>query len=149
MSSMTSNPTGMRSTSQDLHVYPDEDRGFGWLFFAGSILGLAGIMRIIDSIWAFTYKGALPDNLRDGVLGDNLKTYAWVWLVIGALLIVASFMVIARSQFARWFGIIAAGLAAISAITWMPYYPVWSLVYIGLAVGAIYGLSVYGGRQVS
>ena len=34
--------------------------GDGWLFFAGTILGLAGLMRIFDSIWAFRYKGALP-----------------------------------------------------------------------------------------
>jgi hypothetical protein len=129
-------------------MYADEDRGFGWLFFAGSILGLAGIMRIIDSIWAFTYKGALPENLKNGVLGDNLKTYGWVWLGVGVVLLIASFLVVTRSQVARWFGIIAASLAAISAITWMPYYPVWSLVYIGLAIGVIYALSVYGGREL-
>jgi hypothetical protein len=29
----------------------------------------------------------------------------------------------------------------------MPYYPVWSLVYIGMGVGVIYALSVYGGRE--
>jgi hypothetical protein len=59
---------------------------------------------------------------------------------------VSSFLVIARSQLARWIGMIAAGIAAISAITWMPYYPVWSLTYVGLAVLALYGLARYGGR---
>jgi hypothetical protein len=129
-----------------LEIYRDDDKGFGWLFFAGSVLGLAGIMRIIDSIWAFTYKGALPDNLQNGVLGSNIKTYAWVWLAVGVILLASSFLVITRSQFARWIGIIAAAIAAVSAITWMPYYPIWSLTYIGLAVLVFYGLTVYGGR---
>ena len=43
----------------------------------------------------------------------------------------------------RWVGIVAAGLAAISAIFVMPYYPVWSLIYIALAVMVIYGLSAH------
>ena len=103
--------------SDQLMVYPEEERGGGWLFFAGTVLGLAGIMRIIDAIWAFTYKGALPENLKDGVLGSNLKHYGWAWLIVGAILIVSSFLVIVRSQLARWIGMIAAGIAAISAIT--------------------------------
>src|SRR5438477_11098882 len=57
--------------------------GMGWLFFAASIMGIAGVMRIIDSIWAFRYNGALPENLKDGVLGSNLSNYAWLWLIVG------------------------------------------------------------------
>lgn len=127
--------------------YGEPVAGAGWLFFSGTVLGLAGIMRIIDSIWAFSYKGALPDALKDGVLGSNLKNYAWLWLLVGIVLLIASFMVLVRSQFARWVGIIAAAIGTISAIAWMPYYPVWSLVYIAMGVGVIYGLSMYGGRE--
>ncbi len=146
MSYTTSRTDPRLVAEENMRLYPDEERGYGWLFFSGTILGLTGIMRIIDSIWAFTYKGTLPENLKDGVLGDSLKTYGWVWLGVGAILLIASFMVVTRSQIARWFGIIAAGLAAISAITWMPYFPVWSLVYIGLAVAVVYGLAAHGGR---
>jgi len=127
--------------------YDEPVAGAGWLFFAGTLLGLAGLMRVIDSIWAFSYKGALPDNLQNGVLGSNLKNYAWVWLGVGVLLLICSFLVLVRSQFARWVGIIGAGIGTVSAIAWMPYYPVWSLVYIGMGVGVIYALSVYGGRE--
>jgi len=49
----------------------------------------------------------------------------------------------------RWVGIIAAALAAISAIFVMPYYPVWSLIYIALAVMVIYGLSAHYGEQAA
>jgi hypothetical protein len=139
------------STAQDdpLTVYADEQRGSGWLFFAGTVLGFAGLMRIIDSIWAFSYKGALPDNLKNGVLGSNLKNYAWTWLIVGIVLVVSSFAVLAHSQFARWIGLIAAMVGGVSAITWMPYYPVWSLTYIGLAVLVFYALSRYGGLEAT
>jgi hypothetical protein len=133
------------STASDDDYYAPQ-RGAGWLFFAASILGLAGIMRIIDSFWAFSYHGALPNGLQDGALGSNLKHYAWLWLGVGIVMIISSFLVIAQNQFGRWAGIIGAAIGAVSAIFWMPYYPVWSLVYITLGVFVIYGLAVYGGR---
>ena len=135
-------------TDDRLEVYPDEEKGSGWLFFAGTVLGLAGIMRIIDSIWAFGYKGALPDNLKNGVLGSNLKNYAWTWLIVGIVLVLSSFLILVRSQFARWIGFFAATIGAVSAMTWMPYYPIWSLTYVGIAVLTFYALARYGGREV-
>jgi hypothetical protein len=125
---------------------PDTDSGFGWLFFAGTILGLAGFMRIVDAIWAFTYGGALPENLEDGLLGESLDGYGWTWLIVGIILIVSSGLLMVRSQIARWVGLVAAFIAALSAITWMPYYPIWSLMYVGMAVLVIYALARHGGR---
>lgn len=139
------------STTDDrLEVYPDEEKGSGWLFFAGTVLGLAGLMRIVDSIWAFTYKGALPqgETLTHGVLGDSLKNYAWTWLIVGIVLVASSFLILVRSQFARWIGFFAATIGGLSAMTWMPYYPVWSLTYVGIAVLTFYALARYGGREV-
>ena len=66
-------------------------------------------------------------------------------MLAGIVLILASFAILARSQFARWIGFIAATVGAISAMAWMPYYPVWSLVYIVIAVLVFYALARYGG----
>ena len=52
-----------------------------------------------------------------------------------------------RSQFARWIGIIAGALLIITALWWMPFYPVWSLAYVLIGILLIYGLAVYGGRD--
>ena len=122
------------------------DLGYGWLFFAGSILGIAGLMRVFDAIWAFRYDGVVPDELEGAILGNSLTTYAWVWLIVGVGLILASFAVLKRSQFARWIGIIGGAVLAITAFWWMPYYPVWSIAYVLIGVLVVYGLAVYGGR---
>ena len=123
--------------------------GLGWLFFAGTVLGMAGIMRLFDALWAFRYDGVVPDELEGAVLGTSLSTYGWLWVAIGLILIGASFAVLNRSQFARWIGIIAGAGLAISALWWIPYYPVWSLVYVMIGVFVIYGLAVHGGRVAS
>ena len=119
----------------------------GWLFFAGTVMGLAGMMRLLDSFWAFRYHGGLSDGLQNAALGSSVKTYAWTWLFVGIILLASSFLILARSQLARWVGYIAATIAALSAMTWMPYYPIWSLTYVAMAVLTFYALARYGGRQ--
>ena len=144
---MTATGSGQSAPAAGNESYPDVMRGSGWLFFAGTILGLAGLMRIVDAFWAFRYKGALPDGLQNGLFGDNLKHYAWAWLIVGVILIVSSFMILARSQVARWIGYIAAVIGGLSAMTWMPYYPIWSLTYVAIAVLVFYALARYGARD--
>jgi hypothetical protein len=124
-----------------------ENKGEGWLVFAAIALGVAGIMRIFDAIWAFRYHGAVPENLQNALFGTSLKNYGWLWLIVGIVLILCAFGVLTRSQFSRWIGIFAGAVAAISAIWWMPYYPIWSLTYIALGVLVIYGLAAYGSRE--
>jgi asparagine N-glycosylation enzyme membrane subunit Stt3 len=124
-----------------------DNDGKGWLTFAAVVLGVAGIMRIFDGIWAFRYKGAVPDHLQNALLGTTLKNYGWLWLIVGIVLILCALGVMTRSQLSRWIGVFAGAVIAISAIWWMPYYPIWSLTYIGIGVLVIYALFAYGGRQ--
>jgi hypothetical protein len=125
----------------------DQGNAEGWLVFAGILLMIAGVMRFFDAIWAFRYSGAVPDNLQNALLGHSLTTYGWVWLVISIILFVSGLAVMVRSQFARWIGILAAAVGAITAIWWIPYYPVWSLVYIFMGLLVIYGLAAHGQRE--
>jgi hypothetical protein len=124
-----------------------EPPGSGWMFFAASALGLAGVMRLIDAIWAFNYSGDLPNHLKGGLLGSSVDAYAWLWLVAGVVMLAASVLLLVRSQLARVIGFLAAFVGGVSAMAWMPYYPVWSLMYVAIAVLVIYALVRYGGRE--
>jgi hypothetical protein len=126
----------------------------GWLTFSAVVLIISGLMRIIDAIWAFSYHGALPDGLQGAVLGHSLKTYGWIWLITGVILIAAGALLFGprdrpAAEISRWVGIIAASLGAISAILLMPYYPVWSLLYIIIAVMVVYGLVAGYGEKTA
>jgi hypothetical protein len=43
--------------------------GDGWRYVAGTVLGIAGIMRFFDAIWAWSYNGAVPENLQNALFG--------------------------------------------------------------------------------
>jgi hypothetical protein len=132
------------------HAYARTSRGpNGWIIFASIALCLAGFMRLLDSIWAFQYHGALPEHLQGAIFGHNLKTYAWLYLILGVVLLCAGLAVLSRSEWARWIGMIAGALSPMAAIPWMPYYPVWSLVYIGIGFLVIYALAIHGRTENS
>jgi hypothetical protein len=119
----------------------------GWLLFSGVVLIVAGIMRVFDGLWALIHNGPVADNLHDALFGHSLTAYGVIWLIVGIILIFAGFFIMAPAgvtgKIARWVGIAAASIAAITAVVWMPYYPVWSLIYVGIAVMVIYGLSAH------
>ena len=123
----------------------------GWLTFSAVVLIVAGIMRILDAIWAFRYNGSVVDNLHDAIFGHSLTTYGWIWLIVGVILIVSGFLVMGAAtlgtEISRWIGVVAAAIAAITAVAWLPYYPVWSLVYVGGAGVVIYGLLAHFGEE--
>jgi hypothetical protein len=122
-----------------------EDEGSGWILFASIVLAAAGLMRVLDGIWAIRADERVP-VLKDQLLGDQLNAYGWLYLLVGIVLILAAVALYQRSQLARWIGIIGGAILTISAAMWLPFAPVWSLVYIFIGVFVIYGLAVYGGR---
>lgn len=130
-------------------TFAGEPPGGGWLVFAGITLLVAGVMRIFDAIWAFSYHGTLSANLQDALFGHSLTAYGWMYVAVGAILFVSGIAVMAESQVARWIGVAAGAIGAISAIWWMPYYPVWSLTYVGLGILVIYALVAHGQRTTS
>lgn len=124
----------------------NEGEAGGWLMFAGIALMVAGVMRFFDSLWAFAYKGSIPENLQNALFGHDLSTYGWLWLGVSIVLFVCGLGVLVRSQISRWVGIFAGAFAAISAIWWMPYYPIWALTYVAIGVLVVYALAAHGER---
>ena len=73
-----------------MNTVSDNDFPGGWLYFAGTVLGLAGLMRLVDAFWAFRYDGVLPDEFEGALLGTTLSTYGWAYImIIGTLVIYA------------------------------------------------------------
>jgi hypothetical protein len=123
----------------------DEERGAGWLIFAATMLGLAGILSVIDGIVALSRSRFYVANAT--YVFSDLRTWGWITLLIGVLAIIAAGGVLSGSQFARWFGIIGAGLVAVEQFAFMQAYPFWSITIFACCLLVIYALATYGGRR--
>ena len=89
-------------TRDDAYEFDDE-KGFGWLLFAATMLGLAGVLSIFDGIAALSKASFYAANAH--FVFSDLRTWGWIVLIVGVLLIIAAMGVFSGSGFARWFGI--------------------------------------------
>jgi hypothetical protein len=125
-----------------------KSEGRGWILMSMIVLLTAGVMRIFDGIWMIHNSNSLSSTtLAGSLLGTSFKTYGWLYLLLGVVLILVALGLAAGSEVCRWLGIAAGAVLAITAIWWIEYYPVWALVYVGLGFGVIYGLAMYGGNE--
>jgi hypothetical protein len=123
----------------------DDERGAGWLLFAATMLGLAGILTVIDGIVALSRSKFFVGS--QAFVFSDVRTWGWLMLLLGALLILAAMGVFAGSGFSRWFGIFAASLGAIGHFTNVNMNPFWSLIVVTCCILVIYGLAAYGGSR--
>jgi hypothetical protein len=123
----------------------DEERGAGWIIFAGMMILIAGVMNAIYGIAAIAESSFYVANTR--FVFSDLKTWGWIVTIIGAVQIMASLGIWARAQWARWVGVAVAGINAIAQLLFIPSYPFLALAVFTLDVLVIYGLVAYGGRM--
>lgn len=69
--------------------------------------------------------------------------WGWIHLILGIIVAIAGFALITGQLWARVVGIILAALSVIANFLWLPYYPVWAVIAIALAIGVIWGLAKY------
>src|SRR3954451_9574466 len=122
-----------------------EPQGQGWLTYATVMLGLAGIWNFVDGILAISNAHVYSANAT--YVFSDLNTCGWIVINLGIIEGLAALAILSGSEFARWFGIGAAGLNAIGQLMFIPVYPFWGLTMFSVDILIIYALSVYGGSR--
>jgi hypothetical protein len=135
--------TGPNAGASGGYPYEDE-RGEGWIIFAGVLLLLLGTFNIVDGIAAISRAHFFVGNAHY-VFGD-LKAWGWTNLFLGVAQLLVGLGIFVRNQFARWTGVVVLSLNALAQLWMMPSYPFWSLSIFAIDVLAVYGLVVHGKR---
>jgi GNAT superfamily N-acetyltransferase len=136
----------VRKKQKPLAMDPERaGRGANWLMFASTVLALAGIMSLFEGVAGIKRSRALSGDAH--FVFGNVRTWGWILLVLGILLIWAAFAVFVGSQFFRWFGIGAALLNAVGQLLYSRADSVWALAVFSLNILVVYALAAYGGPQ--
>ena len=110
-----------------VEAQPRRGRGTGWIVFAGVLMILAGGNMAINGLWALHASSQVEKSFGDTLLfsSSNLDTWGWIYLIVGAVVVIAGIMVFFRVAFGMWVGIIAALVQAFFAFFWIfsPYWP--------------------------
>ena len=137
--------TPASQVSADTYGYAVEDeRGYGWVVFAGSLLLMLGTLNFIEGLAAIGNAHFFVANTH--YIAGSLNTWGWVVLCIGVAEWAVGVGVFIKNQFSRWVGVFILGLNAIVQLMMIPAYPFWSLSIFTLDILALYGLIAYGQR---
>jgi hypothetical protein len=121
---------------------------YGWKSFCGILLMVVGFFNIIDGLVAITRSNQVEAQLTQELpLTDNVKTWGWIVLILGIILILAGFGLLAGSTWARVVGILVASINAIAQLAWLPHNNFWSFTMILVDIIVIYGIAVHCGRD--
>ena len=129
-------------TSPGYQTYSDDERGYGWVMFAGVLLLILGTLNFIEGLAAIGNAHFFVHNTH--YIAGSLKTWGWVVLVIGVVEWAVGCGVFVKNQLSRWAGVVILALNLIVQLLMIPAYPFWSLAIFTLDILAIYGLIAYG-----
>src|ERR1700722_12367979 len=105
--------------------YYDDERGDGWVSFAGIMLLLLGTFNVIEGIAAIGNAHFFVANAN--YIFGSLNTWGWIVLCIGVGQGPNRCGGIRGSQFSRWAGVAILALNSIAQLLMIPAYPFWSL----------------------
>ena len=137
-------PTVSSNAARSQDAYIEQDRGYGWVMFAGIMIMVAGTINVIYGIAAISNAHFYVAN-ASYVFGD-LNTWGWVVTIVGAVQFCAALGIWARAGWARWLGVAIASLNAVAQLLFLPSYPFLSLAVFAMDLLIVYGLVAYGGR---
>ena len=115
----------------------------GWTTFAafmmimiGGFHVVAGLVAIVnDEFYAVT---------KEYVFQFDATSWGWIHLILGIVVLLAGFALFTGAVWARTVGVIMALVSAFVGFAWLPWYPIWAVVIIAIAVSVIWALTAHG-----
>lgn len=115
----------------------------GWTSFAGIMMVISGIWWIISGLVAIASDTFYIVG-EEYIFQFDATTWGWIHLLVGILVLVAGFYLFTGAVWARTIGVIIAVLMALIAFAWLPWYPIWAILFIAVSVFVIWALTVHG-----
>jgi hypothetical protein len=115
----------------------------GWTWFAAIMMMLLGAFWVIAGLVAILedeFFVATPNYL----FKLDVTTWGWIHLLLGVIVELAGFALLMGRVWARTIGVILAGVSALVGFAWLPWYPIWGVIFITIAVFVIWALTVHG-----
>ena len=137
----TTRPTSSASRTTQSDNY--SGTAVGVTVFAAVLMILGGIMQALQGLVALA-------NDTFFVLGEeyvfkfDITTWGWVHLLLGLVVAFAGVGLFQGATWARAVAVVVASVSILVNFLWIPYYPIWSLTLMALAVLVIWAVTAHG-----
>ena len=133
------------STQTEPRHEPPQVSGWavGGIAFAGTMMVLIGVFQSLAGLVAI-FNDDFYVVAKNYTFDLDVSAWGWIHLLVGLAILATGFGLFARKA---WAGVAAIMLCMLSALVnffFIPYYPIWSLVVIGLNVWVIWSVTRAG-----
>jgi hypothetical protein len=115
----------------------------GWIMFAAIMMLLIGFFHVIAGLVAI-----VDDNFyvatKEYVFQFDRTTWGWIHLIFGIVVFLAGLSLFKGAIWARTVGVILGVISAVVGFAWLPWYPIWGVLIVLVAVSVIWALTVHG-----
>jgi hypothetical protein len=112
----------------------------GGMAFAGVTLILVGVFEAIAGLAAI-FEDQFFVVTENYLFDLDVTALGWIHLILGIVVAFTGWSLLARKAWAAVAAIVLAMFSAIANFFFIPYYPFWSLLMIGLAVWVIWSVT--------
>ena len=119
----------------------------GW---AVGLTALAGfLMLMLGSWWIIAgFVGIVNDDFfvvtQEWIFEFSTTSWGWTHLILGIVVLLAGFGLFTGAVWARTVGVILAVISGLVAFAWLPWFPVWAILFVTLSVFTVWALTAHG-----
>ena len=117
--------------------------GMGLLVFAGSIVGLLGLLNLFFAISVIAGSHIFITH-ASWLIGDAHPA-GWIMLIVALIQLSAPPSIFLGGRYGQWVGIISAAANIAAQVAFFSDVPAVAIILILIDIGVIHALLVYGG----
>jgi hypothetical protein len=113
----------------------------GWVGFAGWLMLIIGMVDFFEGLIA-VIRGQYYVLTSQQIIVFDVKTWGWITLLWGIVLVLAGYSLLARATWARWFAIVVVSLGLIEQLGFLGQAnsTLWALTAVALTIVVLYAL---------
>jgi hypothetical protein len=122
-------------------------RQSGWgslLVFAGVMLAVVGAFQVMTGLTAMLNDEILVVRSDSLIVKLDYTYWGWLHLLLGAVALVASYLLLRGNMVGRVLATNIAGLNMLVSFVFLPAQPWWSVISIAFNVTVIYAIAAHG-----
>ena len=113
----------------------------GWVGFAAILMVIIGTLDFFQGLIA-VIRGQYYVLTANQIIVFDIKTWGWITLIWGIIVVLAGLRLFAGHGWARWFAIVIVSLGIIEQLGFAGgnQYPLWALAVFLMSVMVLYAL---------
>jgi len=125
------------------------NRWAGWIGFAGWLMVIVGVLDFFEGMIA-VIRGQYFVLTANQIIVFDMRTWGWITLIWGIVILLAGLGLLSGSGWARWFAIVVASLNILGQLGFVggAQYPLWALTVLALTFVVLYALIVHWDDRV-